>query len=251
MSVYYEDDAVTLYHGDCRDVLPQLHPFFDLAVTDPPYGETSLEWDSWPEGWPGLVALHAKSMWCFGSLRMFMRQQAEFVAWCMSQDVIWEKNTGTGMATDRFARVHEHAVHWYRGDWSEVYHETPRIKIGSLHRVATKPAGASKAAHLGGVTKAAAWEDDGTRLVHSVFRVHGMHRRGDHPTEKPTGVLEPLIEYGCPPGGLVLDPFAGSGSTLAAAKATGRRAVGIEAREEYCERAAKRLAQDTLFGGAA
>jgi site-specific DNA-methyltransferase (adenine-specific) len=247
---YYEDDLVTLYHGDSLEILPTLGSV-DLVCADPPYGETSLEWDTWPPGWPEIMARHTSSMWCFGSLRMFLSQQADFSSWRMSQDVIWEKNTGTGMATDRFARVHEHAVHWYRGDWSRVYHETPRIRVGSLHRVATKPAGAAKAAHLGGVTKTAAWEDDGTRLVHSVFRVHGMHRRGDHPTEKPTGILEPLIGYACPPGGLVLDPFAGSGSTLAAAKGTGRRAIGIEAREEYCEAAAKRLAQDTLFGGVA
>lgn len=247
---YYQDDLVTLYHGDCREVLSTLGSF-DLIVTDPPYGETSLKWDTWPKGWPSILAGHAPSMWCFGSMRMFLAQRDEFADWRMSQDVIWEKNTGTGMATDRFARVHEHAVHWYRGDWSKVYHATPRIKVGSLHRVATKPAGALKAQHLGGVSNTSAWEDDGTRLVHSVFRIHGMHRRGEHPTEKPTGVLEPLMEYACPPGGSILDPFAGSSSTLAAAKATGRMAVGIEADERYCEAAAKRLSQDTLFGGVA
>ncbi len=77
-----------------------------------------------------------------------------------------------------------------------------------------------------------------------------MRMRGTgHPTEKPTGILEPLIAYGCPIGGTVLDLFAGSGSTLDAARLIGRRAVGIEMREDYCEIAAKRLAQDTLFGG--
>lgn len=249
-SPYYQDDQVTLYHGDCLEVIDGLG-HFDLVLTDPPYGETAIAWDSWPQGWPAVAALHANSMWCFGSMRMFMNQVMEFAGWKFSQDVIWEKHTGTGMATDRFARIHENAVHWYRGDWSDIYHEAPRVKVGNLRRTASKPVGAARSEHLGSTAKQDLWIDDGTRLAHSVFRVHGMHRRGDHPTEKPTGVLEPLIQYGCPTGGTILDMFAGSGSTLAAAKGTGRRAVGIEAREEYCERAAKRLAQDTLFGDVA
>ena len=67
-------------------------------------------------------------------------------------------------------------------------------------------------------------------------------------TEKPIGLLEPLIHYGCPVGGLVLDLFAGSASTLVAARNTGRRAIGIEAREQQCEQAANRLSQGILFG---
>lgn len=250
MSIYYQDDLVTLHLGDCREVLEGLGQF-DLVLTDPPYGETAIAWDTWPTGWPALAAQHARSMWCFGSMRMFLKQRDEFAAWRLSQDVIWEKHTGTGMATDRFARVHESALHWYQGDWSDIYHKAPRVKIGNMRRTASKPTGAVVAEHLGGVQRMTTWEDDGTRLAHSIFRVHGMHRRGDHPTEKPTGMIEPLMEYACPPGGTILDPFAGSGSTLAAAKGTGRKAVGIEASEEYCERAAKRLAQDSLFGGVA
>jgi site-specific DNA-methyltransferase (adenine-specific) len=73
-----------------------------------------------------------------------------------------------------------------------------------------------------------------------------MHGRALHPTEKPIGLLDPLIRYACPVGGLVLDPFAGSGSTLDAARQAGRRAIGIEASEQYAERAALRLSQATL-----
>jgi len=66
------------------------------------------------------------------------------------------------------------------------------------------------------------------------------------PFEKPVGLMSELIERHCPPGGLVLDPFLGSGPTLEAAKVTGRRAIGIELDESLCEIAANRLSQQTL-----
>jgi DNA modification methylase len=69
-----------------------------------------------------------------------------------------------------------------------------------------------------------------------------MHGRALHPTEKPLGILSPLIAYSCPPGGTVLDLFAGSGSTLEAARCAGRRAIGFEVNEQYCDVIARRLA---------
>jgi site-specific DNA-methyltransferase (adenine-specific) len=117
---YYADGTVTLYLGDCRELIgDQAFTFADCIVTDPPYGETSLTWDRWPTGWPSLMP--ALSMWCFGSMRMFMDRAAEFSGWQLSQDVVWEKHNGSGFMNDRFRRVHEHALHWYRGPWGEVY----------------------------------------------------------------------------------------------------------------------------------
>ena len=74
-------------------------------------------------------------------------------------------------------------------------------------------------------------------------------RDGDHPTEKPGPLLETLLSVVTPPGGVVLDPFAGSGSSLYAARALGHRAIGVEADERYCEVIAKRLAQGALDFG--
>lgn len=251
---YYQDDFVTLYHGDCREVLLALDPDADLGtinlvVTDPPYGETSLQWDRWPDGWPRIVASFADSMWCFGSLRMFLEQHADFSDWRLSHEVIWDKGVGSSMASDRFKRTHEYALHWYRGSWSEIQHTPPRERYHGPDR-GVRHGGADRGEHFGSI-RARKYEDDGTRIHTAIQRVPNMHGKALHPTEKPTGILEPLIAYGCPEAGVVLDPFAGSGSTLDAARQTGRSAIGIEADERYCEIAAKRLAQDTLFGGVA
>jgi site-specific DNA-methyltransferase (adenine-specific) len=245
---YYSDDQVTLYLGDCREILPALGLQADLAVADPPYGETSLAWDRWPDGWPTLAATVARSMWCFGSMRMFLDRAGEFADWKLSQDVIWQKANGTGFAADRFKRVHEVATHWYRGDWSGVHHDTPRMAYVGPDKHAR--ARQSRTPHTGAIG-AYRYEDDGTRLMRSVLEAPSV-RGGIHETEKPLGILDPLIRYACPPGGLVLDPFAGSGSTLDAARQAGRRAIGIEANEAYAEGAARRLSNQTLdFGGAA
>lgn len=244
MKPYYTDDQVTLYNADCRELLPSLSG--DVCVTDPPYGETSLSWDRWPEGWPALVP--TSQLWCFGSMRMFLEQRDQFGGWKLAQDIVWKKHNGSGFHADRFRRVHEIAVHWYRGDWSEL-DLTAQVTMDATARQVRRK---QRPAHTGYVGASSfVSEDGGPRLMTSVIDVRSMHGRAVHPTEKPTGILDPLIAYSCPPGGTVLDPFAGSGSTLDAARCSGRRAIGIEVSEAYCEVVARRLSQGSLFGGAA
>jgi site-specific DNA-methyltransferase (adenine-specific) len=244
---YYQADGITLYLGDCREVLPQLDLApVDVVIADPPYGETSLAWDRWPTGWPALAAPISRSLWCFGSLRMFLDRRDEFAGWKLSQDIVWRKHNGSSRATDRFRRVHEQATHWYRGPWSEVHHAAPRVVSGVDPRSRSKPSNDAGSPHLGGYGTRTVWTDDGTRLVTSVLEARSTHRQALHPTQKPLGLLLPLIEYACPPGGLLLDPFVGSGSTLLAARIEGRHAIGIEIEERWAEVAAKRLAQGVL-----
>jgi site-specific DNA-methyltransferase (adenine-specific) len=245
---YYADDLVTLWHGDCREVLPALGLEADCVIADPPYASTSLAWDRWPGGWLEATAGVTRSMWCFGTLRLFMDRSAEFAGagWKLSHDVVWEKQNGTGFAADRFKGVHESIGHFYRGEWGGIRHEVPRAAV--LHRTKGNTS-RGQVPHTGKIGSAT-WTDDGTRITRSVIGVPSMWRRGAiHPTEKPIGILEPLIAYACPVGGLVIDPFAGSGSTLEAARATGKRAIGIEADERYCELAARRLSQGVLTMG--
>jgi site-specific DNA-methyltransferase (adenine-specific) len=243
---YYADETVALYVGDCREVLPALGVAADLVVADPPYGETSLAWDRWPDGWLATVAEVTRSLWCFGSMRMFLQHGHAFAdaGWKLSQDVIWQKNTGSSFVADRFRRVHEHALHWYRGQWRDVHHEAVRVPHDGPNW-GRRRNGPSRAQHFGGVRQNT-WSDDGTRLLSSVIPAQNLRGKAIHPTEKPIGILTPLIEYGCPIGGTVLDPFAGSGSTLEAARLSGRRAIGVEADEGYAEKAALRLAQAPL-----
>lgn len=250
LAPYYRDHLVTLYHGDCEDVmLATGEKAIDCIVTDPPYGDTSLKWDRTPsEDWLCAAKLLTSSIWCFGSLRFWLNEAGKFSdnGWKYAQEIVWEKHTGSGIANDRFKRVHELALHWYRGPWEDQHRDTPkRMVYGSLaSNRATR--GNVHAPHLGAQAGLSHWESDGERLMTSVIYSRTEHRRAVHPTQKPLGVLRPLIHFSCPPGGIVLDPFAGSGSTLMAAREMGRRAVGIEAREEYCEAAAKRLSQAGL-----
>lgn len=246
MTPYWSDGTVSLYLGDCRDVLPALDVTADCVVADPPYASTKLRWDRWPDGWLDTAAELTSSLWCFGTLRVFLQQRDQFTAaeWKLSQDVIWEKHKGGGFAADRFKCVHETATHWYRGAWGAIHQSVPRVAAAPGANTHTRRQRPDRSQYAGSI-KPHTYVDDGMRLVRSVQRVQAGHG-GIHPTEKPIGILTPLIEYACPPGGLVIDPFAGSGSTLDAARQSARRAIGIEANEAYAEKAARRLAQLTL-----
>lgn len=245
MKPYFADATTTLYHGDMREIVLQLQFRADLIIADPPYGETSLPWDRWPLGWVSVARKAADSMWCFGSMRVLATRWREFAdfGWNFSQDLVWEKHNGSGFHADRFKRVHEHVTFWYRGRWDERHHETPTTDDATARQVRRK----QRPTHMGDIERGSYTSiDGGPRLMRSVLAIRSMHGKAIHPTEKPVGLLDPLIRYGCPPGGTVLDPFAGSGSTAAAARLSGRRAVLIEADERYCEQIARRLQQGLL-----
>jgi site-specific DNA-methyltransferase (adenine-specific) len=171
------------------------------------------------------------------------------VDWRFAQDVVWEKHNGSGPAADRFRRVHDHATHWYQGKWSDLYNvppTTPEAVARTVKRTVRPPHRST----IGGSTYVS--EQGGPRQMRSVIYARSEHGNALNETQKPLGIVEPLILHSCPPGGLVLDPFAGSGTTLVAARALGRRAIGVESRESQCEAAALRLSQGTidLVGGA-
>ena len=245
MNPYYQDDLVTIYHGDFRDVCGGGDvPLPDLVIADPPYGQTSLAWDAWPTGWPSSV--DGRSMWVFGTLRSFMLHAAEFADadWKLAQDIVWEKHNGTGAAVDRFRRVHEQVAHFYRGDWGSV-HKAPQFTNDATRRTVRAK---TRVPHWGYIAERPPYvsHDGGPRLQRSVLRVRSTHGYAENETQKPVGIIVPLIEFSTASGDLVFDPFMGAGSVLVAAKAAQRRAIGVDIREDQCEIAARRCAQEVL-----
>jgi site-specific DNA-methyltransferase (adenine-specific) len=240
---YYEDEAVTLYHGDALTLLPLL-PQADAVVTDPPYGETSLQWDVWPDGWPDVAALVAPQVWCFGSMRMFMDKGGQFAGWKLAQDVVWEKHNGSNSANNRFRRLHELALHFYRGEWGDVF-KAPQFTADATARTMRRKA---RPPHWGDIGPSSyASEDGGPKLMGSVIYARSCHGYAVNETQKPEDIVAPLLQYSVPPGGLVIDCFAGSGTTGAVARKLGRRAILIEKREAQCRAIVERLAQGELL----
>jgi len=208
MKPYYQDGSVTIYHGDCFDLLPALGRI-DLVVTDPPYviglqtqtNHLDAPWkdeDGRPDIRPLLVGVEA----CIWGGNYFSDLLPPEEGW-----LIWIKRPA-GFDFDNDPR--NYAV--IEMAWSN-YRTKPRMK----HH---------------------AW-DGGKRAGDS------SNREFLHPTQKPLELMRWCIGLSSTTGTL-LDPFAGSGTTLRAAKDLNRRAVGIEREERYCEIAAQRCAQEVL-----
>lgn len=216
MPIYYQDDHVTLYHGDCltehREWLTA-----DVLVTDPPYG-MAYESNRVKGRASQAVANDATTDIRDAALAAWGDRPAiAFGKWNVARPanvrarLIWSKGEDPGMGDLTFP--------WGNSD-EEIY-------------VFGRGFAGKRGPNV---------------LVHGKPPVSN---RDAHPTPKPVPLMERLIEK-CP-AGVVADPFAGSGATLVAAKNLGRKVIGVELEERYCEIIAKRCAQEVLdiFGGAA
>ena len=216
---YYQDDYVTLYHGDSLELTEWLAA--DVLVTDPPYG------------------------------------------------VAWKSGTMSNAKTPIVDKVNNDENAKARDKAVTLWGDKPAIIFGSWR--VPRPANVShrliwyKKANIPGM-RATPWysADEEIYVIGKGFTgkpeqnvlvtndrrdgAYGEVAKLGHPTPKPVGLLERLIAK-CPDG-IIADPFVGVGSTLLAAKNLGRRAIGVELDEKYCETAAKRLAQGVFdFGG--
>lgn len=221
MTPYYEDDACVIYHADCRDVLPLLT--FDVVVMDPPYGIG----------------------WRRGSNPARLSKPHDGIA---NDDDTTARDDALALIGDRPGLVFgsfyapppegvRQVLVWHKGDTQGVVGSTTgyRRDAEPIYLVGDWP---QRNVEWSSVVRShrGSWNDE-------------LASTG-HPHTKPIDLVRQLV-IRCPHG-TVLDPFMGSGTTLRAAKDVGRKAIGIEVDERYCEVAAKRLAQEVLdFGGVA
>lgn len=173
MLPFYEHNGISIYNADCREVMPELGAF-DCIVTDPPYGDTSLDWDRQVRGWMDESENCTRNVWCFGSLRLFleMSRTGECSRWKLAQEIVWEKQNGSGFHADRFKRVHELAVQFYRGEWSDVY-KSPVTTPDALAKTSRRK---KRPTHMGdiGLTTFIS-HDGGPRLMRSVIYEANCH----------------------------------------------------------------------------
>ena len=210
---YYADEWVTLYHGDCREV--DEWRTTDAIVTDPPYGL-------------GDLMTGGKVKWGLWANDRGLR----------GGGLAWDQEVPAVVAT--IPTIAEHCIVWgghlfgfppARGwlVWDKIVRNFTSGHCELAWTTLDQPIRAFSCSH-------------------GELATEGKL----HPTQKPLRLMTWCIGFLPESAGTIADPFAGSGSTLVAAKALGRRAIGVELDERYCEIAAKRLSQGVLdFGGAA
>ena len=217
MKPYFQDGSVTIYNADCRDILPSL-PKVDLVLTDPPYG-IGLDTDNtrFSGGTPESRAKRGSGINSVSRGSMVNDDtpfDPSFLVSIGTHQIIWGWNNFSNKLPSGACLV-----------WLKRYDEA----FGSFLSDAE-----------------IAWMSKG----------HGVYCKRDltnnaiandrvHPTQKPVSLMRWCLGF-FPDAALVLDPFMGSGTTLRAAKDLGRKAIGIEICEAYCEIAAKRMSQ-TVF----
>lgn len=224
MKPYYEDEWVTLYHGDCREVTAWLEA--DVLVTDPPYG---VSWDAGGQRVNSQGVVTPPRVVRIAGDRDTLARDAALAAWGNRPAIVFGAWRAPRPANVR-ARLLWHKssknpglgcndLPWYPVD-EEIYvlgrgfvMDRPHPNVITTNERRDGAAGAT--ATIG------------------------------HPTPKPMVLMEHLLAR-CDPKWVVADPFSGSGSTLLAARNLARRAIGVELEERYCETAARRLAQGSL-----
>jgi site-specific DNA-methyltransferase (adenine-specific) len=229
---YYQDSFVTLYHGDCRELVPELLDYaLHSIVTDPPYGVTDHEWDEVvpPEEW-----MRTKCAVVTAS-EPYATQLINAAPLRFAFDCVWVKNCVSNAmnAAKMPMRRHERVLVFGDYEW------TPQKRRRSTEEMARLNKKQRETMQ---------WATPDTVLEYdSVNCRHG--ERTEHPSQKPVPLMEYLIKSFT--AGVICDPFAGSGSTLVAAKRIGRHVIGFERDERFCELAARRCGQELALCEAA
>ena len=220
MKPYYEHAGITIYHGDCREILPTL-PKVDLVLTDPPYGIGYKPQKHNSKKSFGNRNFCATDKLYGDSGKLDFNPKDIYLMFKNINQVWW----GANNYADSLPRSRGWLV-WYKADGME--------KTDFSH------------AEL-------AWTSLNMPIRGKNYLWMGMcktgeHERALHPTQKPLAVMKWCLSF-FNEAKIILDPFMGSGTTLRAAKDLGRKAIGIEIEEKYCEIAAKRLSQEVFNFG--
>jgi site-specific DNA-methyltransferase (adenine-specific) len=233
---FYSDSSVTLYHGNCLDILLQIDAV-DHVITDPPYEDEAHALGR--RAFSGKTdAAHPKGIAEVRPLGFPAITGTERMGSGASMAVL---SRGWVLV---FCQV-EAAMLWRDALRPAKYMRTQiwRKSDGAPQFTGDRPG-------MGYESIVTCWAGEGRSRWHGGGR-HGFYdyptsKSGEHQTQKPEPLMSELVSLFTDPGDLILDPFAGSGTTLVAAKRLGRRAIGIELNEKYCEVAAKRLSQGAL-----
>ena len=239
----------------CEDALAGLARIpdgsVDLILTDPPYNlgkdygnasdqQSVADYLRWTEQWIDAALPKLKAN---GSLYIFLtwRYSPEIFVMlkqrmAMMNEIIWDRRVPSmGGSVRSFSSVHDTIGFFVKR--KDYYFDLDAVRIA--YDAATKKA-RSRSIFIG-----AKWLEVGynPKDLWSVSRLHKEHpERADHPTQKPLEIIERMLKASCPPGGVVLDLFMGSGTTALAAKRCGRDFVGFELNPDYCAIIEQRLA---------
>lgn len=242
MRPYYEDDSVTIYHGDSREIIPSLPPI-DALVTDPPYSSGGMFRGDRSQKVSTKYVQTGAVETCREEFTGDNLDQRAFLSWA----ALWLSQCH-GIAKDG-------AVAMLCIDWRQLPTLTDAVQHGGWvwRNLVTwwKPGIRMQRGRFSGSTEYVVYAsrgvpNPGEKSPQNVIRcapVSGKDK--EHIAEKPVSLFVELLGV-TPAGGLVLDPFMGSGTTLRAAKDLQRHAIGIEKDERSCEIAAKRMAQEVL-----
>jgi len=215
MTPYYQDDFVTLYHGDCREVLPTLGTF-DLVLTDPPYGI-------------GRDKGFGNGDYC--GFRKRPRQTRQY-------DGDWDKERPDATMFKLLIDIANKCIIWGGNYFSDLLPQANRWLVWDKQQTMPSYSDCEIAwTNLKGVTT--------KRIVYASNGFLAGEKNRTHPTQKPLAVIKWCISL-ANDAQTILDPFAGSGTTGVAAKELNRKCVLIEKEEAYCEIAARRLSQQVF-----
>lgn len=241
MQPYYDDpkSGISLYHGDCLDVMPALAAqSFDAIITDVPYGTTACAWDSpipFAPMWACLkrLARPRAAIVLFGSEPFSSALRASNFP-MFRYDWIWNKSLAGNpfLAKYQPLKIHENIMVFS----TEGHDYLPQMRTGEMKQ---KGGGYSKLFDV----QCSVTRNDQYYPV-SILPFSNGDRNGKeilHPTQKPLALMEYLIRTYTNEGDTILDFTSGSGTTLRAAKNLKRRCVGIEQDLHYCEVTVKRL----------